>query len=244
MAERRENSVLFSLRELRRIEDDRVKKEQDDATARLQAERAAREAAERAEREAIERKRREEEDRLRQIEEAKEAKEREGQIRLQEAERRARVEGEVRLQEERLRLEAHARVVHKSPIKAVIGVAAVIVLVAGIVGWKMYSNHQAELATERAERARVEAEAKAQQLEAEKRVAAIVREMNDKLASAKSDEERARIRAEAAQAQVQARAAAGSSHGSHRKDKPDAPAAVGVRKVTKKEVSDNPLEGL
>ena len=36
-----ENSVLFSLRELRRIEDDRVKKEQEAARAKAEAERQA-----------------------------------------------------------------------------------------------------------------------------------------------------------------------------------------------------------
>ena len=51
MAEKRENSVLFSLRELRKIEDDRVqqevddvkKKEEDDKARRLEDERRARE---------------------------------------------------------------------------------------------------------------------------------------------------------------------------------------------------------
>src|SRR5436309_2015720 len=52
MSDRRENSVLFSLKELRRIEDDRVRREQDELTARLEAERAAKEAAERAKAEA------------------------------------------------------------------------------------------------------------------------------------------------------------------------------------------------
>ena len=41
MSDRRENSVLFSLKELRRIEDDRVRLEQDELAARREAERAA-----------------------------------------------------------------------------------------------------------------------------------------------------------------------------------------------------------
>ena len=58
MSERpRENSVLFSLRELRRIEDDRVKKEQEAARAKAEAERQAKEAADRAARDAEERRR-------------------------------------------------------------------------------------------------------------------------------------------------------------------------------------------
>ena len=54
-----ENSVLFSLCELRRIEDDRVKKEQEAARAKAEAERQAKEAADRATREAEERRARE-----------------------------------------------------------------------------------------------------------------------------------------------------------------------------------------
>jgi len=108
MSERRENSVLFSLKELRNIEDGRQKKEKDEAEARLEADRATKLAAERAVRDEEERKVREEQDRLRRIEDDKESRSREEQMRLQEAERRARVEGEVRLQEERLRLEVHA----------------------------------------------------------------------------------------------------------------------------------------
>jgi hypothetical protein len=244
MAERRENSVLFSLKELRRIEDDRVKKEQDEVKARVDADRAAKEAAERAARDAEERRRHEEEDRLRRFEAEKETKIREEQMRLQETERRLRIEGEMRLQEERMRLEVHAKAQSKSPVKAVIGVAAVLVLVAGALGYKMYSQHQVELAVERNERQRIETEAKAAQLEAEKKVAAIQKEMNDKLANAKSDEERQRIKAEAIQAQVQARAAA-TTRGTHRPGGKEGTAAgTGVHRVVKHEVSNDPLEGL
>ena len=45
MSERRENSVLVALRELRGIEDDRVKREQEEA--RAEAERAAKAESER-----------------------------------------------------------------------------------------------------------------------------------------------------------------------------------------------------
>src|SRR6266478_994811 len=138
MAERRENSVLFSLKELRRIEDDRVKKEQEEARARLEADKLAKEAAVRAARDDEERRKRDEEDRLRRIEEDKDNKVREEQFRLQEAERRHRVEGELKLQEERMRLEVQARSGHKSPIKAIVGVTVVLVLVAGGLGLRMY----------------------------------------------------------------------------------------------------------
>ena len=42
MSDRRENSVLFSLRELRSIEEDRVKQEYDAEKERIEAERRAR----------------------------------------------------------------------------------------------------------------------------------------------------------------------------------------------------------
>ena len=45
MAERRPNSVLFSLKELRRIEDDRVKQEETDEQKRKDAEVRAKEDA-------------------------------------------------------------------------------------------------------------------------------------------------------------------------------------------------------
>lgn len=242
MAERRENSVLFSLKELRGIEDGRVKREKDEVAARLEADRAAKDAAERAARDAEERKRREEEERLRRIEDEKESRVREDAMRLQEAERRARIEGEVRLQEERLRLDAQAKQDHKSPMKAIVSVTAILVVVAGGLGYKMYSDHQAELAVERANSARLTEEAKAAQVEFERKLGAIQKDMNDKLAKAATEEERAKIRAEAAQQRAVAANNRPAHHGSKSDSSPAATPARGV--VKKKDVSDNPLEGL
>jgi hypothetical protein len=244
MAERRENSVLFSLKELRNIEDGRVQKEKDDARSRMEAERAAQEASARAAREGEERVRREEEDRLRRIEDEKESRSREEQIRLQEAERRARVEGEVRLQEQRMHLDAQAKRETKSPLKAILGVTGVLVVVAGGLGYKMYSDHQQALIDQRNElQARAEAEAKAAQVEFDRRLGAITKDMNDKLASAKTEEDKARIRAEAAQ---QRAAAAASSRSGHRasSEKPAAPSAPNYHKVEKRTIDDDPLKGL
>jgi hypothetical protein len=243
MSERRENSVLFSLKELRNIEDGRVQKEKDDARSRAEAERAAQEASVRAAREAEERVRREEEDRLRRIEDEKEGRVREEQIRLQEAERRARVEGEVRLQEQRMHLDAQAKRETKSPLKAILGVTGVLVVVAVGLGYKMYSDHQAELAVERAERARIEADAKAASVEFDRRLGAITKDMNDKLASAKTEEDKARIRAEAAQARAAA-ASSRSSHHSSGKDTPSTPTPPSYKKIEKRTIDDDPLKGL
>src|SRR6185369_16742017 len=77
MFEQRENSVLFSLKELRRIEDDRIRQEEADVQARVEAERHAREEAERRAREEVERRARDEADRVRKIEDDKLAHERE-----------------------------------------------------------------------------------------------------------------------------------------------------------------------
>jgi hypothetical protein len=244
MSERRENSVLFSLKELRGIEDGRVQKEKEEANARVEADRAAKMATERSIREAEERKVREEEERVRRIEEEKEGRVREDQIRLQEAERRARVEGEVRLQEERLRLEVHAKTQHKSPLKAILGVTGVLVVVAIGLGYKMYSDHQTEIAAERANSARLEAEARAAKAEFEGRLAALQKDTDAKLAKAETEAERAQIRLDAARARADL---ANSRSGHHSgPSKADAtPVAPPVRKVaTKKAVSDNPLEGL
>jgi len=83
------------LKELRNIEDGRVKKEKEEADARLDAERAARPPQSGAVRRRRGAKVRDEQDRVRRIEDEKEGRIREEQMRLQEAERfGARVEGE------------------------------------------------------------------------------------------------------------------------------------------------------
>jgi hypothetical protein len=244
MSERRENSVLFSLKELRNIEDGRVKKEKEEANARLEADRAAKAAAERTIREAEERKLREEEDRVRRIEEDKVSRVREEQMRLQEAEQRARIEGEVRLQEERLRLEVQAKTQHKSPLKAILGVTGVLVVIAVGLGYKMYSDHQTEIAAERANSARLEAEAKAKQVEFEARLASLQKDTDAKLAKAQTEAERSQIRLEAARQRADIANARPASHG-HSAGKAEDKPTPGVRRgVGKRDVSDNPLEGL
>ncbi|HEX3903635.1 MAG TPA: hypothetical protein VH853_12350 [Polyangia bacterium] len=244
MSDRRENSVLFSLKELRRIEDDRVRVEQDELSARRESERAAKEAAERSAREAEERRQREEAERTRRAEEDHAAKSREDQMRLQEAERRARVEGEMRIHEERMRLEVQAKA-RNSPVKAVVTVALVIIAVAGGVTYRMYTQHQTELAAQQAALEAERVEAKKREAELESRLAGIQKDMNDKLANAKSEEERSRIRADAAQARAVAQsqqAHAKPTHGGSRSD-PATPTKIKPN-TTKRDISNDPLEGL
>jgi hypothetical protein len=249
MSDRRENSVLFSLKELRRIEDDRQRREQDELSARLEAERAAKEAAERAAREEEERRRHEEQERLRRAEEEKEARAREDQMRLQEAERRARVEADMQIQQERMRLEVHARA-KNSPVKAVVGVSLVIIAIAGGLGYKMYQQHQTELAANRAQLALVEQQkaalaAAAAKAEAEYKIqiAAIQKEMNNKLAHATSDAERARIREEASREALAARSKHSATTGKSSSGESSSTQNK-IKAPGKHEISDNPLEGL
>src|SRR5580765_7722770 len=101
-SDRPDNSVLFSLRELRRLEDERIKEEADARRAQAEAERRAKLEAEQRARDEETRRMREEEERRRLAESEREARQREDRLRLEEAERRARVEGELRLREQLL----------------------------------------------------------------------------------------------------------------------------------------------
>ncbi len=236
-----ENSVLFSLRELRRIEDDRVKKEQDAARAKAEAERQAKEAAEQAARDAEERRVRDEAERARLAREAEEQRDREGNLRLQEAERRARVEGEMRINEERMRLEIQHKKKH-SPVKAVLGVAGVLVLIGGGVGYKMYSDHQRELAVAREEKARVELDAKKKQAELEARYALIEKDFADKLKKAKSQADIDALQKERLQMRLDAQA--GRPTRAHAAPKAEEPKKTVVPNFKKRDIPDDPTLGL
>jgi hypothetical protein len=201
MAEKRENSVLFSLRELKNIEEDRVREEDDAQKARADAEHAAREAELR--RQADERARMErdaqeaEERRLMEIERQR----REEGLRLEEGERKARVEAQMKLEESRLKMEIEARAVHgarKKPV-GLIAVAVVLFLAVGGLGIFAYNKHL-ENEKKNADILLAQADAKAQKEAFDKEMAdleikndLIDQEINKKvteIASAKSDEER------------------------------------------------------
>ncbi|HXU00398.1 MAG TPA: hypothetical protein VN903_05370 [Polyangia bacterium] len=238
-----ENSVLFSLRELRRIEDDRVKKEQDAARAKAEAERQAKEASDRAAREAEERRVRDEADRARQAREDADERQRQDHLRLQEAERRARVEGEMRINEERMRLEIQHKKKH-SPVKAVVTVAGVLVLIGGGVWYKMHSDHQAELAQERAEKARIEMEAKKAQAMLEAKLVGIEKSMNDQLSKAKTEEERQKIRAAAAEARAAAQGKTATKHSGSSSKTAEPEKKTVVPNFKKRDIPDDPTLGL
>ena len=95
--EKRENSVLFSLRELRTIEESRVKEEEDAAQAAEQARIRARLDAERRAKEEEDAKVRATEEAARHEREMADKRLREEQMRIQETEARARAEHQANL---------------------------------------------------------------------------------------------------------------------------------------------------
>ncbi len=140
---REENSLLFSLKELHRLEEDRLKEEEDARLAVIEAERRAKEDAERSARE-------QEQARLRAIEAAEkrareeaERKAMEDRVRLEEAERRARIEAQARMEE--AQLHAAAEAIRTKPIPwALIGsVAAGLIVLSIIIVVFVNRNRQA-----------------------------------------------------------------------------------------------------
>ncbi len=159
MAEqRKESSVLFSLRELRGIEDERVQEEQDAARRaeedrvrqRLEAERRAQaeEEARRIQKETEERLVREDEER----------RVREEQLRQEAVERRARVEAQAALERERVARELEQRAIeaHKKRPTALIAMAVGLLIVIGGLGTFLYNQSQESDRKDREAKARAE----------------------------------------------------------------------------------------
>ncbi|MEK6607668.1 MAG: hypothetical protein AABZ30_08410 [Myxococcota bacterium] len=197
MAERKEDSVLMSLRELQRIEKERVRAEQEDERQKLDFERRTREDVDRKAREESERKAREGEEARRRAADEQARQEREERLRLEEAERKARIEAHMHLETERMRIDAHAKASQKKhipwvPIGAALGV---LVLIAGALG-VMFVKKQRESASEQqALHAQLDRE-KREREEMETRMAESdrkLRELNDKLQQVTTDAERAEL---------------------------------------------------
>lgn len=135
MAERRDNSLLFSLKELRQIEGDRVKQEEDAEKARIDGEKRALEEAELRSKQEVERKKREEEDRVLRMQSEKERQLREEQLRLEAEKHRAQVEAGAKLEEARIHAEMHVKAAEKkAPLGIIFGsIGGVVLLAAGAV---------------------------------------------------------------------------------------------------------------
>ena len=143
--EKSENSVLFSLRELRDIEQTRVRSEEEQRLHNQEAER--RRIDDERRRVEDERRRREEEERM-QFEQL-ERQRREEDLRLQEAERRARIEAEANLEQQRMAHEMELRrheISKKRPtwLLAVIGVLVVLGAGAGVLGYQANEKSKAQ----------------------------------------------------------------------------------------------------
>jgi hypothetical protein len=158
MAEKRENSVLFSLRELQQIEEQRVT-EEEDSRRRAEEERVrAQMEAERQRREAEEAARRAQADEERRRYDEQERRQRDDQLRLEEAERRARVEAQAKLEQQRLHMEMEVKrteAERKSP-KLLIGISVGLVLLVGGLGVFLYQQKQEAAERDRLAQAEIE----------------------------------------------------------------------------------------
>ena len=194
MAEKKESSVLFSLRELREIEEERI---QEEHTAKKRAEEErirAQQEAERRAREEEEGRRRAAEQAERAAREAVENREREERLRVEEAERRARVEAQASIEQQRMHKELEIRAIEAQKKKPtwLIAVAGGLVLVVGILGFWAYNRSQ------EADREKRESDAKLAALmkdidttQAEfNRLSKETEDKYQKLLSAKTDEEK------------------------------------------------------
>jgi colicin import membrane protein len=211
-AEKRENSVLFSLMELRSIEDDRVKKEEETARAKAESERLAREDAIRRAKEEEERKVMAEADRVARLEHEKERQIREERLRVEESERRAKVEAAARLEESRIHAEIQARAsAKKAPTGMIIGIVGTVILLAGgslayVLGVYLPAEQakQAIAAAEAQERAIKKALADQE--------TKLTSEYDAKINATKDEAEKARLRAEMVQRKAAAEADAARQH--------------------------------
>lgn len=258
MAEKRENSVLFSLRELRRIEDDRIKQEEDDVRSREEAEVQARADGERRAREEGERARREAEAVERRRADDAERQVREDALRLEEAERKARVEAQMHLEKERMKLEVEAKVAmggHKKSTGLLVIVGLLVLCVGGVgaFAWKkklredelqrknavvlaQYETLQRKMRDNDARTAAALAAFQAAKTEEEKKKA------EDELAAARREAQELKDRA-AANASSQAPATSHPARAAGAKTKPDKPREDGKIKVKCSDPND-PLCGI
>ena len=197
-SDRPANSVLFSLNELRRLEDERVKAEADARRAQAEAERRAKAEAEQRARDEETRRAREEEERRRRAESEREARQREDRLRLEEAERRARVEGELKLREQQLLGEQRQRHQQGRPFGRSAGTAALtgallfVAVGGGLTAWAS-RQHQAQKDALEREIARRDGQARAAQLDFEAKIHALEEKARRDVADAKTPKDPARV---------------------------------------------------
>ncbi len=201
MAEQKESSVLFSLKELMSLEEDRIKQEDDDKKRKEAAELHARQEVERRAREAEEarmqgetERRRQEEQRTRE-ESARVDAIRQGEVEKarHEAEQQARLRAMAQQQDHERQLAAVSQDKKKKQLTFIaLGIGAVLILGAGGGGYAFWKSGQEQAKVTAAKNAEI-AEQKAQL----DKLMADLRAQNDQMqaaqaeiASAKSDADR------------------------------------------------------
>ena len=181
--EKRENSVLFSLRELRQIEESRVQEEEHAVRTAEQARIAAAQEAERQRREAEEAKVRAEREEILRIETARENAEREARLRVEQAEAMERQRVQAALEQQRLQHEMELRraeVAKKRPTWMVAATIGALVLTAVLAIVAVQRIRAADVANANAEADRKAAlEAQAIAKEAQDRVDKLSRDMKE-----------------------------------------------------------------
>ncbi len=186
--EKRENSVLFSLRELKQIEEKRVAEEEQQARDTEMARIRAKEDDERKRRDAEDAKVRAQQDEERRIRDVAEQRAREDAMRLQEAEARARQEASHALEAHRLQQELDIRRVEankKRPIKLIALFATLAVAGAGVIAWQFMKKSD-------------EDKARATQAELNEQVA----DMQTQIAAGQADIDKAQSAVDSAQNQA------------------------------------------
>jgi len=246
MPEVQENSVLTSLKELRRQEEERVSQEKAKAEAKADAERRAKEDAERRAKEEVEQARRAEENRKKREEEDKLAREREEKLRVEEAERRARIEADTSLQRERMRLEVQAKAAVQSkpaPKGLIIGIVVGVLVIGGIVVAKISADHRA---ASEAQAQAAEKEKNEQLRRQEMAFQAQIDKLTRQLGEAKNEADREALRRQIDEANSSRRAANTAAAPRPRTQKETTPKSEAPQKLIKdkKQVSNDPLDGL
>jgi hypothetical protein len=139
---REENSLLFSLKELHKLEADRLQEEEDLRVADIEAKRQAQENAERAVRDAEEARIQAQKDAEKRAREEKERKEMEDRIHLEQAERQARIAAQEKIELNRLAAEAEA--IRTKPInwKLIGAVASAVLMVSIVIVGAVKSNRE------------------------------------------------------------------------------------------------------
>jgi colicin import membrane protein len=147
--EKRESSVLFSLRELRQIEESRVKEEEHAVRSAEEARAAAAQEAERRRRDAEDAKVRAERDDLLRIETARENAEREARMRVESAEAMERQRNQAAIEQQRLQHEMELRraeVAKKRPTWMLVVTGFALVAAVALVIFAVQRKHESEQA--------------------------------------------------------------------------------------------------